>query len=106
LQIISLAILPPPPPSSSSSMPLSPPDLSSIPYCSYNQSFHYSTELLTAISCSAPFSLLVLVSVVTPSETLFGVSVVFRGLTPVLGTNMCFGLLRRIVVIMHAFCFL
>jgi hypothetical protein len=72
LQIISLAILPS---SSSSSMSLSPSDLSCIPYCSYNQSFHYNAEHLTAFSCSAPFSFLMFVSVATPSEPLLGVNV-------------------------------
>lgn len=78
LQTISRAVLP----SSSSSMSFSPSNMSCIPYCSYNQSFHYYTELLTAISCSAPFSLLTPISVATPSDILLKVNVGFHSLKP------------------------
>jgi len=80
LQTISRAVLPSS--SSSSSMSFSPSNMSCIPYCSYNQSFHYYSELLTAISCSAPFSLLMRVSVATPSDILLKVNVGFRSLNP------------------------
>jgi len=79
LQTISPAVLPSS--SSSSSMSFSPSNMSCIPYC-YNQSFHYYAELLTAISCSAPFSLLMPVSVATPSDILLKVNVGFCSLKP------------------------
>ena len=81
LQTISRAVLPSSS-SSSSSMSFSPSNMSCIPYCSYNQSFHYYAELLAAISCSAPFSFLMPVSVATPSDILLKVNVGFRSLNP------------------------